>query len=416
MAKLYYQGHGSYRITASDGRVIYIDPFAGDGYEPPADIVLVTHQHGDHNKLRLVTQKAGCQVITNEEALAGGRHNRFEFDGIEIQAVMAKNLMHSPKKCVGYLIYLDGVKIYASGDTSKTEQMKEFAALKLDCAILCCDGKFNMGLKESAECAVLIGAKHNIPVHIAPGKLFDRGRAAKWKAPNRVILPPGGSIDFDNSRSKSSKGIYMNERALELAYCDNASVDTREGSLSLTKINMGLLNLPTGKIVANDPCCFYELDEFTTTVQPGQYPVSISIGRYPSNDKRVALAMIRFSDDKPIKWEMALVKEQSTENLKDTDDGYFGYGVDSGTGGFMDKQAADKICERNFDIYELFKEQFESTYVHTYNYAIGNIDGGAGNDVAAFSSGWGDGCYPSYFGFNESGEPCVLVTDFLILN
>lgn len=32
MAKLLYQGHGSYRITAGDGRILYVDPYAGDGY------------------------------------------------------------------------------------------------------------------------------------------------------------------------------------------------------------------------------------------------------------------------------------------------------------------------------------------------------------------------------------------------
>ena len=31
MAKLLYQGHGSYRITADDGRVLYVDPYAGEG-------------------------------------------------------------------------------------------------------------------------------------------------------------------------------------------------------------------------------------------------------------------------------------------------------------------------------------------------------------------------------------------------
>jgi hypothetical protein len=39
MPKLYYQGHGSYRLTADDGRIIYVDPFAGDGYEKPADLI-----------------------------------------------------------------------------------------------------------------------------------------------------------------------------------------------------------------------------------------------------------------------------------------------------------------------------------------------------------------------------------------
>jgi hypothetical protein len=42
MAKLYYQGHGSCRVTADDGRVIYVDPYAGGGYDKPADIILVT--------------------------------------------------------------------------------------------------------------------------------------------------------------------------------------------------------------------------------------------------------------------------------------------------------------------------------------------------------------------------------------
>jgi len=48
MATMYYQGHGSYRFTLGDGRVVYVDPFAGDGYDVPADLILVTHGHGDH--------------------------------------------------------------------------------------------------------------------------------------------------------------------------------------------------------------------------------------------------------------------------------------------------------------------------------------------------------------------------------
>ena len=175
---------------------MYVDPFAGNGYEPPADIVLITHQHGDHNQLKLITQNPGCAVITNEQALAGGRYNKFSVNGVEIEAVMAKNFMHNPKKCVGYLVVVDGVKIYISGDTSKTERMKDFAALKLDYAILCVGGRVTMGLEESAECAALIGAKHNIPVHIRPGKLFDAERAAKWTAPNALVLAPGNEIDL----------------------------------------------------------------------------------------------------------------------------------------------------------------------------------------------------------------------------
>ena len=196
MAKLLYQGHGSFRLTANDGRVVYVDPFAGEGYDVPADLILVTHQHSDHNQVQLCAKKPGCKIISNVEALAGGKHNAFDVDGIHIQAVEAHNKNHDPAQCVGYIITLDGVKIYACGDTSQTAQMETFAGENLDYAILCGDGFYNMGLEEAAECACLIGAKHNIPVHLKPGALFDRDMAEAWDAPNKLIVEPGEEISL----------------------------------------------------------------------------------------------------------------------------------------------------------------------------------------------------------------------------
>ncbi|MDR0820894.1 MAG: MBL fold metallo-hydrolase [Oscillospiraceae bacterium] len=197
MPKLYYQGHGSYRLTANDGRVVYIDPYAGDGYDLPADVVLVTHGHGDHNQIQLISQKSDCRIITNVEALAGGKHNAFDLGGgITVEAVEAKNLNHNPKKCVGYIVTIDDVTLYVSGDTSKTEQMKSFAARVLDYALFPLDGVFNMSLKEGAECARVVGAKHNIPIHLKPGALFDRKKADKWDAPNKLIIEPGEEVEL----------------------------------------------------------------------------------------------------------------------------------------------------------------------------------------------------------------------------
>lgn len=193
MPKLLYQGHGSYRLTADDGRVIYVDPYKGKGYDVPADLILVTHQHHDHNKVGRCARKPGCPILTNVEALAGGIHNSFDVDGIFIQAVEARNRMHDPKQCVGYLITLDSVKIYASGDTSRTEQMASFAPLGLDYALFPGDGIFNMGLSEAAECARLIGAKHNILVHVKLGTSV-RKKAEQWDAPNKLIVEPGQEI------------------------------------------------------------------------------------------------------------------------------------------------------------------------------------------------------------------------------
>jgi len=197
MSKLLYQGHGSFRLTSGDGVVVFIDPFIGTGYDLPADIILVSHQHDDHNQVGLITQKPDCTVITNSEALAGGKHNTFSIKGVEIEAVTAENKNHPPDQCVGYILAMDGLKMYFSCDTGKTAQMAGFAAKKLDYAFLCCDGIYNMSLTEAADCAKLIGARHNVPVHLKPGELFDRAMAEQFTGPNRVIIEAGEEVDLN---------------------------------------------------------------------------------------------------------------------------------------------------------------------------------------------------------------------------
>ena len=196
MLKYLYQGHGSHRLTTKDGVVIFIDPYAGAGYDLPADIILITHQHDDHTQVKLITQKPGCKIISNVEALAGGKHNKFSLKGVEIEAVEAENKNHPIDQCVGYIVTVDGLKLYFSGDTSKTKQMAGFAARKLDYAFLCGDGFYNMSLEEAAECAKLIGARFNVPVHIKPGELFDRSLAEQFKGPNRLIIEAGEEVEL----------------------------------------------------------------------------------------------------------------------------------------------------------------------------------------------------------------------------
>ena len=199
--KLFYQGHSSVRLTAKNGTVIFIDPFMGNGYDLPADIILATHQHADHNRIDLVKQNKDCVVITNEDALKGGKHNTLTAKGIQIEAVEAGNKNHSPQECVGYIISIDGVKLYHPGDTSKTAQMETFAAKNIDYALLPCDGSYNMDTKEAAECAKIIKAKHNIPIHTGPfeegaPKIFDRKIAESCLFPNMLIVEPGEEIEL----------------------------------------------------------------------------------------------------------------------------------------------------------------------------------------------------------------------------
>lgn len=78
-ATLLYQGKASIRIVTAEGKIIYIDPYAGAGYGLPADLILVTHAHFDHSSIETVqSQNDNCVIITQEEALADGVHQTCE--------------------------------------------------------------------------------------------------------------------------------------------------------------------------------------------------------------------------------------------------------------------------------------------------------------------------------------------------
>lgn len=198
-ATLLYQGQGSIRIVTPEEKVIYIDPYAGKGYNLPADLILVTHNHSDHNAIDKITKRNDdCVIITQNEAIQDGQHQIFDFGYVNVEAVEAGyNDQHNVNECVGYVLtFSDGKKVYISGDTSTTQQMSQMAQMQIDYAFYCCDGVFNMGLEEAALCAQTVGAKHNIPYHMTgkTPKIYDRTIAEQFSAPNSLIVDAGEEI------------------------------------------------------------------------------------------------------------------------------------------------------------------------------------------------------------------------------
>ena len=198
-AKIYYQGHASMRIDTPEGKTIYVDPFMGDGYDVPADLILMTHGHYDHTQTKLIeSQNPGCETISWKEAVVKGEHKTFDLGYVTVEAVEAGyNKNHNVKDCVGYILtFSNGVTLYLSGDTSTTPQMSELADRNLDYAFFCCDGVYNMDVDEAIECAKTVNAKHSIPYHMIPANAggFDAEVAEGFDVEGRIIVRPGEEL------------------------------------------------------------------------------------------------------------------------------------------------------------------------------------------------------------------------------
>lgn len=194
----------------------------------------------------------------------------------------------------------------------------------------------------------------------------------------------------------------------------------REGEMFCVKI--GEIELPSGHTVACDPFIGMEEKPFTKQVRSGKYPVLLNIIRFKNGDELIAFAMIKFNQNKITTWEMALQHGQRRNALKE--DEFFGFGVDSGTGSFMDKETLNTLfayeeerrsVDSDYYIYLEIEDEFNRTYKHTRSWLVTTIPTIKDRaSISMFSSGWGDGCYPSFWGLDENGEAVCLVTDFLI--
>jgi L-ascorbate metabolism protein UlaG (beta-lactamase superfamily) len=153
-AELYFLGHGTLMIIFN-GRVIHVDPWssmADYSLLPRADLVLITHQHGDHldpaavEKIRKDSTEIFCNALS-ASSLTGarvmGNGDTAMSGGMKIEAVPAYNIKHerSPGKPFhskgegnGYILTLGDKRIYIAGDT---ENIPEMANLKdIDVAFL----------------------------------------------------------------------------------------------------------------------------------------------------------------------------------------------------------------------------------------------------------------------------------------
>lgn len=189
-------GHSSF-LLQWQGKVLYIDPFRIEDGLPKADLVLVTHEHYDHCSPEDIQKvcKEGTVFITEKKSakklqglvtiLQPG--DSFDADGILVHAVPAYNTnkkFHPQKNgWLGFVLIVEGVRIYHAGDTDYIPEMKD---IDCDIALLPVSGTYVMTPDEAVQAALDINPLIAVPMHcgslvgtMADAKSFAEGLAGK---------------------------------------------------------------------------------------------------------------------------------------------------------------------------------------------------------------------------------------------
>jgi L-ascorbate metabolism protein UlaG (beta-lactamase superfamily)/rhodanese-related sulfurtransferase len=177
--------HASIRMEY-DGKEIEIDPVTKLGNRtidlaamPKANYIFVTHEHGDHfdkEAIKLLSD-AGTRLVTNKrcadmlgygETMANGDRIQIS-DDFTVEAVPAYNItegrtqFHPQGRDNGYILTIDGLRIYIAGDTEDIPEMNNVK--DIDIAFLPCNQPYTMTTEQLVKAAKTIRPKVLFPYH-----------------------------------------------------------------------------------------------------------------------------------------------------------------------------------------------------------------------------------------------------------
>ena len=193
LQNLHRLGHDSFRLDGPP--VIYFDPWKLAPGSPVADMILVSHDHGDHCSPDDVKKISGPQtvVIANPSAAAklpGARiirpGEKIAVGDVTVEAVPAYNINKfrspgnpfHPKNAEhnGYIVTVGGERLYHAGDT---DHIPEMTRLKCDVALLPVSGTYVMTADEAAKAAVAIKPLVAVPMHYGDADVVGTDADAK---------------------------------------------------------------------------------------------------------------------------------------------------------------------------------------------------------------------------------------------
>ncbi len=208
--------------------------------------------------------------------------------------------------------------------------------------------------------------------------------------------------------------MYINKDVLNITNGTIHKLDTEFGMMSIERIEAGKLKLISGKIIATDPILMYDDQSYSKSVTPATYPVYIYNGKTDKRKSQTILAEIRFNDNVPVKWEMALFKGENASSF--ANDEFMGYEVENGLGCFMDEKVMDILDvmdDKELEAYEKnIKVKIRNSTDSTADIVI---DKKTGSNIIVFTTGWNNGVFPTYYGLDNQNKLVRLVTDFMVI-
>jgi L-ascorbate metabolism protein UlaG (beta-lactamase superfamily) len=178
--RIHWLGHASFRINGpphKDGPIIYIDPWRLPAKSPPADIILVSHDHHDHcspqdiasirrDNTVVVSNTRAAEIIGPGVQVLRPWQGAINVGEVCLRAVPAYTLdkaFHDKSfDGLGFLITLMRYDIYFAGDT---DLIPEIDKIGCDIALLPVGGVFTMSYTEAAEASKRLRPRYAVPMH-----------------------------------------------------------------------------------------------------------------------------------------------------------------------------------------------------------------------------------------------------------
>ncbi len=181
--KITFIKHGSLQI-AYDNFLIQVDPvsmFADYSTFPKADVILITHEHEDHldpkaidaltkEKTVLVMNESSAKKSGNAKTKIMKNGDKMELPNqITLEAVPAYNTtpgreqFHPRSRDNGYILTIDGLRIYIAGDTEDIPEMKNLK--NIDVAFLPVNQPYTMTVAQAVNAAKMFSPKVLYPYH-----------------------------------------------------------------------------------------------------------------------------------------------------------------------------------------------------------------------------------------------------------